>query len=462
MARSLTLGLFTVLTLPCCGGLDGAPQADGSTPRVDGSAPRVDGSTPRVDGSAAQVDTLARPANEIRSAQPRNMTPTVAPEDATQLAADNLAFGVDLYDQLRAQNTGNIIFSQTSISLALAMQYAGAANQTAAQMATTLHFTLPPERLHPAFDALDLALTKAPAGASPDQFQLVIANSTWVQTGYSFLTSYLDLLAENYDAGLFAEDFLNSADAARADINRWVSDQTQQKIPELLDPGAVMPTTRLVLADAVFFHGTWATGFLLDASSGTTFHTPTGDKSVSMMWSKGNNATLWGASGWTAARLAYLGATASMILLVPDAGTFDAFEQGLTADRLATMLSPSTAPMAGIVYLPRFKLATPSPLAGALAALGMTDAFDPALADFSGMNGAHDLFITAVIHKAIIEVNEAGTTAAAATGTTTGVLIVIDQPGETLVVDRPFLFFVRHDATGAMLFQGRVLDPSQE
>ena len=448
MARSLSLGLFTILMVPCCGGL--------------GSQQQEDSPTLQLDGSAAQADSHPRPANELRSAQPRDMTPTVVPEDATRLAADNLAFGVDLYAQLRAQNSGNFIFSQTSISLALAMQYAGAANQTAVQMAMALHFTLPPERLHPAFDALDLALTTASVGANRDQFQLVIANSTWVQAGFSFLPSYLDLLAENYDAGLFTADFASSPDAARADINRWVSDQTEQRIPQLLDPGVVKPTTRLVLANAMFFHGTWVNGFLADGPSGTTFHAPTGDKNVSMMRSKQNNAALWGGDGWTAARLKYLGATVSMILLVPDSGTFDAFEQGLSAQDLATMLSPSTTPMAGIVHLPRFKLATPSPLVSALAALGMTDAFDPALADFSGMNGARDLFITTVIHKAIIEVNESGTTAAAATGTTTGVRIVIDLTGDTLVVDRPFLFFIRHDATGAILFQGRVLDPSQE
>ena len=403
--------------------------------------------------------TPGSPGNEVLSSKSRIANPTVSSDDATQLAADDLAFGVDLYGQLRGQNAGNFIFSQTSISLALAMLYGGAANNTAAQMATALHFSLPPARLHPAFNALDLALMAQPSGVAANAFQLNIANSMWVQAGFTFLSSYLDLLAESYGAGLFVENFAGSPETARADINNWVSTQTQQMIPQLFDPGTIDSDTRLVLANAVYFHGTWLNGFNPSSPNGI-FHAPTGDVSVPMMSNSQSNAGLWQGTGWNAAAVDYAGGTTSMILLVPDAGTFDAFEQGLSADRLTTMLT-STHQQACILTMPRFKFSTPSSLNGVLEALGMTDAFDPSLADFSGMDGGHDLSVGVVIHKAVIAVDEQGTTAAAATGVTVGVTAVMPQPPPPLVADRPFLFFVRHNPTGAILFQGRVVDPSQ-
>jgi serpin B len=179
-----------------------------------------------------------------------------------------------------------------------------------------------------------------------------------------------------------------------------------------------------------------------------------------MMSNGKNNASLWSGTGWNAASLDYEGGTTSMILVVPDAGTFDAFEQGLTADGLASVLTPVSTHGMGIVTMPRFKFSTPSSLNSVLAALGMTDAFDPRLADLSGMDGLRDLSVGTVIHKAVIAVDEKGTTAAAATGAP-GTTLIILESGPTLVVDRPFLFFIRHNPTGAILFQGRVVDPSQ-
>jgi serpin B len=407
----------------------------------------------RVSGLAASPPT----APDLRSDKLRVTDPAVSSDDAAALAAGNLAFGVDLYAKLRATNAGNFIFSQTSISIALAMLYGGAAANTAAQMASTLHFTLPPERLHPAFDALDLALTTPPAASAANAFQLAIANSTWVQQGFTFLPSYLDLLATSYGAGLYAEDFAGAPEAARLAIDAWVANATDGMIPDLFPPGSIKPETRLVLADAVYFHGDWKLPFGRPTAN-ATFHAPTGDVSVPMMAASVPNAAVWTGAGWSAAALSYVGGTASMLLVVPDAGTFDAFESGLTADGLAAMLA-GTAGATDMVMLPRFSFATGSSLPETLKALGMTDAFTPGVADFSAMNGGHDLSVEDVLHKAVIAVSEQGTTAAAATGTTlttNGIAIA----GRLLVVDRPFLFFIRHDPTGAILFQGRVLDPS--
>jgi serpin B len=428
MTKAPCLLLLTSIVLSACGGSSVTPSVDGS-------------------GS---------PANQIRSNTSRITSPSVSAADATQLATDNLALGVDLYSQLRAANSGNFIFSQTSISLALAMLYGGAANNTAVQMAAALHFTLPADRLHQAFDALDLALTAQPTDRGTALFQLNLANSIWVQQGFAFLPSYLDLLAQDYGAGLFLENFEIAPETARADINTWVSNQTQKMIPQLFDLGTIDSSTRLVLANAVYFHGVWDIAFNPNSPNGK-FHAPTGDVSVPMMSNSKSNAVLWVGTGWNTASLSYAGGTTSMILLVPDVGTLDAFEQILTEDSLATMLTPAS-PTVGMVTMPRFKFSTPSPLNSVLEALGMTDAFDPALADFSGMDGAHDLSIGTVIHKAIIAVDESGTTAAAATGVSVTAQLVLQGP--TLTVDRPFLFFIRHNPTGAILFQGRVVDPS--
>ena len=454
MSKSGALGFIVMCVLPACSGGSATVSVDGAISVLDANqaASTLDaGSAVPDGGSTTQV-------KQVYSSESRTLAPVVSVADATQLASDNLAFGIDLYGQLRGLNSDNFIFSQTSISLALAMLYGGAANNTAAQMATSLHFTLPPERLHPAFNALDLALTTQPADGGASDFRINIANSMWVQTGFTFLPSYLDLLAVNYGAGLFVEDFADSYEAARADINNWVANQTEQMIPELFAKGTITPDTKLVLADAVYFHGSWLQAFM-SGSQNQTFHAPAADVSVPMMTSDVNNAALWSGTGWNAASLGYVGGTTSMVLVVPDPGTFDAFEQGLVASNLATILAP-TQTASGVVDMPSFKFSTPSSLNSVLMALGMTDAFSPPLADFSGMDGQHDLSVGTVIHKAVIAVDESGTTAAAATGVTVGTNAIAIPP-KVLVVDRPFLFFIRHDPTGAILFQGRVVDPSK-
>ncbi len=408
-------------------------------------------------GTSSAPEGGTSPQNELRSNLPRNLAPAVDPGDAAQLESDNLAFGLDLYAQLAARHAGNnVVLSQTSVSLALAMLYAGAANDTATQIAAAAHFTLAPERLHAAFNALDLALEPA---ADNNGFQIRLANSVWPQRGFPFLTSYLDLLGQNYGAGLFLEDFATAPEPARADINRWISERTDHLIPELFGAGTIDRDTRLVLANAIYFHGDWLDPFKPTSPVGV-FHATGGDVNVSMMVAgDDSNASLWEGPGWLAASLTYAPGTATMIVVVPDPGTFEAFEQGLTADQLATILRP-TQPSAARVSMPKFHFATPSPLEDVLRALGMTDAFESGLADFSAMDGGHDLRVGRALHQAVIAVDEEGTTAAAATGITM-VPLALTMPSKLVIVDRPFLFFIRHVGTGAILFQGRVLDPSQ-
>ena len=392
---------------------------------------------------------------DVRSNAARDTAPLVSADDAATLASDNARFAVDLYQQLRANSSGNLVFSPASVSIALAMTYAGAGTTTASQMAATMHFTLPPERLHPAFDALDLALTAPPAGNDAKAFRLSIANDTWGQQGFPFLPAYLDLLARDYGAGLRTVDFASTPEAARQEINARVAQETEQQITELLAMGAIDPATRLVLTDAVFFHGDWKTAFDPNSANGT-FHALNGDVSVPMMKGPVDIALSQG-TGWRAAAIPYVGDTTSMVIVVPDAGTFTDFETAFTADAAAAVLAPpASGTSTGTVALPRFKFRTGVGLAATLAAMGMPDAFSPEAADFSGIDGGHDLFISDVIHQATIAVDEQGTTAAAATA----VILRTNAVVGLLSVDRPFLFFIRHDPTGAILFAGRVVDPS--
>lgn len=385
-----------------------------------------------------------------KSALARDTAPPVSEEDAAQLAADNQAFAVDLFEALRAE-PGNLVYSPTSISLALAMLYNGAANGTAAEMADAAHFSLPVARLNAAFDATDLALTAPTSGGGSGAFQLSIANSLWTQRGLAVQQPFLDALAVSYGAGVNSVDFQKDADGARADINQWVSDATHGEIAGLFPPGSIDASTALVLADAVFFHGDWQVPFPAHSASGT-FHAPAGDVTVPMMVGDGN-AHIAKGTGWTAATLTYAGGTTNMVLIMPDAGTFEAFQQALTSEQLGTILNATNT--YGAATIPKFKFRYTKTLNQTLAALGMPAAFTGA-ADFSGIDGAMDLVVQTVVHQADIAVDEKGTTAAAATGIGVGTVSIQEQ----VVVDRPFLFFIVHPATRAILFAGRVVDPS--
>jgi serpin B len=386
----------------------------------------------------------------------RIAAPAIPDGDLTQLAADNRHFAVNLYQAIR-QTPGNLVFSPESISIALAMTFGGAAGETATQMAATLQFTLPAPRLHAAFDALDLSLTTPKAGQDPNAFQLRIADALWAQQGFTILPAYLDLLATNSGAGVHLVDFNTAAEPARLTINQWLSDQTAQKIPELLPTGSLLPNTRLVLTNAVYFKGDWASPFMPNSPDGL-FHTTTATVNVPMMRANGS-VTEWSGDGYQAAALPYVGAGASMIVIVPDAGTFDAVEAGLTGATLdAILLAADSGP--GTFSLPRFKFKQDLSLSDVLSGMGMPDAFDGQLADLSGIDGMRDLYIQKILHQALIAVDEKGTEAAAATaviiGETAGMVGVM----RNLVVDRPFLFAIRDNATQSILFLGRVLDPS--
>jgi serpin B len=395
------------------------------------------------------LDSGAQP--DAQPDAPQDRPPPAPPSDTTALATDNQAFAVALYQQLRTQS-GNLVVSPVSISSALAMLYNGAANETATQMAQALDFSLPLPRLNAAFNVLDLALGAPPIDAGTGAFQLSLANGIWVQQGRSILPAFTDALANSYGAALHSADFVASPELARAAINGWVAERTQNQIPTLFPAGTIDDTARLVLADAVYFQSDWVLPFT--SSFSATFQAPTGAVTVPTM--SGAPARLWKGIGWNAASVAYQGGTTSMVLVVPDARAFANFEAGLTAEGLSAILAAETS-SGGTITLPRFQFSTAQRLNDPLIALGMSDAFNGA-ADFSGIDGATDLAVGLVLHQADISVGEKGTTAAAATGVVVITISIEDAP---LTIDRPFLFFIVHQPTGAILFEGRVLDPSQ-
>jgi serpin B len=394
------------------------------------------------------------------SQQSRVTAPVVAPTDADALRDGNTAFAADLYQSLRAEpafDGKNIFFSPHSVSLALAMAYAGARGETATQWASALHYTLPQERLHPAFDALDLALSSRGQGAKADDgkaFRLRTTSSIWGAPQTTFMTPFLDTLATSYGANIRLTDFAADPEAARGTINAWVDHETEDRIKELLPQGTIDTLTRLVLVNAIYFNAAWASPFEKGATRGGTFHGLGGDAAAQMM-SQGGEMPYAKGDGWQAVSLPYDGNELSFVAVVPD--QFGAFETAFSGDQAQTIVS-SLSTKAVQLDLPKFKIEGASfSLRKALVGRGMTDAFDPAKADLSGMSTTEKLWVSDVIHQAFVSVDEAGTEAAAATA----VVVVGGSAPPTdvvkLSIDRPFLFFVRDNATGAILFLGRVV-----
>jgi serpin B len=404
--------------------------------------------------SSAQVQVVQSKAEAIT-------TPQAPDADVTAVANGNNAFAVDLFHQLAASD--NLFFSPYSISAALAMTYAGAQGDTATQMASALHFSLSQERLHAALNALalDLQSRSKVQGLKPDQtFQLNVANSLWGQQGFSFKADFLDLLARDYGAGMRLVDFEKDPESARQAVNAWVSDATNQRITNILPPGSVDTLTRLVLANAIYFKAPWMQPFESSATQDADFHHLDGSTvSAPMMQRTGEMSYAEGAN-FQLLELPYAGGQVSMIVLLPKSGQFADVAKNLTVGQLDQAIGSLRSTQVDL-SLPKFKFDWSAALPDALKALGMTDAFDDQ-ADFSGMDGAKDLYISNVLHKSFVAVDENGTEAAAATAVAVaGMAAPVQQNPVEFKADRPFLFLIRDNPTGTILFMGQVIDPVQ-
>jgi serpin B len=408
------------------------------------------------------LDSSGRaPGVAVASEKQRVSSPDVPDADLNALVEGNTAFAFDLYRFLAEQEGDkNLFYSPYSISLALAMTYAGARGGTEEEMAEALHFMLSQEDLHPAFNALDQELAQRGEGAEgKDQegFRLNIANAIWGQMDYQFLDAFLDVLAENYGAGLRVLDFAGAPEESRITINDWVSKQTEGKIEDLIPQGTIDSLTRLILTNAIYFNAAWANPFQEEATRDGPFTLLDGTEvSVPMMHQTESFGYAEGGD-YQAVELPYDGREMSMVIVLPEEGEFQAFENSLDAGRVEAIIEQLDQRQVALA-MPTFEFDAEFFLKQALAALGMPAAFSDK-ADFSGMTGDRALFISDVLHKAFVSVDEEGTEAAAATAVVMKLLAAPEEPVE-VTLDHPFLFLIRDIQTGTILFVGRVVDPS--
>ena len=404
---------------------------------------------------------MAQPAagEVLESDKERITSPDVSTSEQALLVEGNSAFAFELYQALREER-GNLFYSPYSISLALAMTYAGGRGETAQQMADTLQFLLEQERLHPAFNWLDAELTRrgeGAAGKDGEGFRLNIVNAIWGQKDYEFLSDFLDVLAENYGAGLRILDFITETEKSRLTINDWVSDQTEGRIEDLIPQGAIGELTRLVLTNAIYFNAAWGYPFHEDMTADGPFYLLDGGQVAVPMMKQTESFGYTEGEGYQAVELLYDGRELSMVILLPEAGNFEAFEEGLQAHHVDAIINDLQLTEVALT-MPQFEFESEFSLKDTLAGMGMPIAFSSS-ADFSGMTGNPELFISDVVHKAFVAVDEAGTEAAAATAVIMALTAVPPPPVE-VTIDRPFIFLIRDIETGAILFVGRVMNPS--
>lgn len=389
--------------------------------------------------------------------KPNKGAPPVTPDVKAVSAGEN-AFACDLYAQLRGQ-AGNIFYSPASLSTALAMCYAGAGGDTAQEMAKTLHYTLPPERLSAAFAGLTRTLNE-----TGGLYKLNVANALWTQAGFPLKPSFLDVMKRDYAAGEHAVDFMKNTEGARQTINQWVEAQTQDKIKNLIPQGSLTPDARLVLTNAIYFKADWLTPFKKEGTFADDFETAPGKKMKAEMMHAMRFAAYAEDRTAKLLELPYKGNDLSMVFVLPSKRhDLASVEKQLTAESLDAWFGRLANARVSIA-LPKLKMDTGYQMAQTLAKMGMPKAFEANAADFRGIADVpgQPLYISQVIHKAFVAIDEKGTEAAAATAVTmlAGAAADPEQPKE-FIADQPFLFLIRDRRTGAILFLGRCAEPTK-
>ncbi len=377
--------------------------------------------------------------------------------DTTKLVAGNTQFGCELYGALQTVE-GNLFLSPFSISTALGMAAAGAKGKTFEEMEKVLHL---PAEAPKAFGAVLKSLNEEP-DAKKRGFTLSAANALWAQNGYPWKPEYKTLVSTDYAAGLFDVNFKTDAETARTTINRWVEKETREKIKDLLPKGTVTNDTRLVLTNAIYFKGDWEVKFKKENTKELPFTLASGNKVDLPLMHRVGQYAYAETNSYQVLDLPYVGKRMSMTVILPKkADGLNTVEKDVAANKLSEMLKGLRLEKIVHVHLPKFKVEKSFTLNQPLQALGMKAAFNGA--DFSGMhNGGEDLNITAVLHKAFVDVNEEGTEAAAATGVVVGTTSVQVPPTPKYFrADRPFLYLIRDNKTGSVLFMGRLSEPAK-
>jgi len=391
--------------------------------------------------------------------------PFTASPEVKSTVDGNTAFALNLYQTLK-DRPGNLFFSPYSISTALAITYAGARGQTESEMAKVFHFNFAATNPPVAFAALDARMNRIQRWS---RITLTTANSLWCQQDYRFTDPFLDLIHKFYRADARQVDFKHSATVAAREINGWVERETKGKLKDVIEPGQITELTRLVLCNAIYFKGKWQHQFEVSDTKPGAFHITTNETVTVPMMSQKAHFKLARSddSSVELVELPYSGTDLSMIILLPQVeylppdveqpGLPD-LESKLTADNLRAWLTKLD--QANLhetwVALPRFTTTQSFELAKELKSLGMPSAFNEN-ADFSGMDGTTNLFVSDVIHKAFVEVNEAGTEATA----TTWVRVASRSMSGRFIVDHPFIFLIRENGSGSILFIGRIVDPTK-
>ncbi len=393
-------------------------------------------------------------------------TPPIDVVDARSFADASNATGLDVYRQLAGASAGNLAISPASISTALTMTYGGARGETATAMARGLHLASTPE------DATRLAGAAVQTFDDPSRtaYELAVANRLFGDRSYHFDPAFVRRTGDAFGAELEAVDFVGATEEARHTINDWVSDRTHERIDELLPGGSVSADTRLVLVNAVYFHGRWAVPFDVASTFDAPFHTAAGDVTAATMHRVGG----YYGEGHEAAGEVQLFAlpyaasadghdAMSMLFVLPrDAGALPAIERDLDAATVARWASAVSPNDEVEVALPRFRMEIDAfSLRPALTAMGLGPIFEDS-ADFTGMSesGQPGLYVSDVFHQVFVELNEEGTEAAAATAVTMVADCAAMSEPPRFTADHAFLFFLRDESTGAILFAGRLARPS--
>lgn len=424
----------------------GDTGAAGDTGEADSEEEAVPCQTPRSAG------TLSRPSDAAKS-----------------VAESTRTFSWDLF-QAAAEPEKNAFISPFSVAIALSMTEAGAKNGTANQLDAALGITGDTASWHSGMGELMAFLGADPSWDALETpcYRLHLANRVWGQTDFPFLTDYLGLLEDSYNAPMSVYNFRGDPEGGRQDINTWVSEQTEGVIRELLAEGDISDATRLALVNAIYFKADWLTPFDSDDTKTRDFTLASGDtSSVEMMYQE-LSAAVSVEDGYTVVRLPYDGESVSFTLVLPDdADGLASLEEGLDADTINRWIESPGSERDIRLHLPRLSLDLRTDLPDALMDMGVVHAFDEALADLTGMYDPTDLdginlYVKKVVHHAVLELDEEGTTAAAATAVIVDSTDSAPEPPLEVNVDHPFLFFIAEKQTGTLLFLGHVADPNEE
>jgi serpin B len=449
MARIVRVCAIALLILLFCGCVE--EQANEATTST--AAPTTITHPPQT--YVSQTTTTVKQTTTLKG---HSTTTTAAshtsPEDTAAVAAANNRFAVDLYRKF-AEKEGNMFFSPFSILTALTMTYEGAGGKTAQEMREVLHLPEDKAALRSSFSAINSAIN-----ADGKPYELATANAIWPEKGFDFLPAYTQTLRDFYGSEATPLDYATNAEGSRVTINKWVEERTREKIKDLIPPGVLNPMTRMVLTNAIYFKGDWARQFNKNLTSPMEFRTGSGKKvQADMMRDEGGEErrNYYESENLQMLELPYKGDELSMLVILPPSDDIGGIEGSLSAENIDTWRK-SMRPERVDVYLPKFKLEKKYMMADTLRGLGMAEAFTMA-ADFSGMDGRKDLFISQVIHQSYVKVDEEGTEAAAATAV---VMTATGMPTRPKVfrADHPFIFIIQDKKSGNILFMGRVDDPS--